>query len=66
MLKEEAMTPCIAKKFACYLRNTCAVSALEYAIVVGVSAVVVSAAYETFKGNIKAAITALARSLIGG
>ena len=60
------MTPCVAKKFACYLRNTRAVSALEYAIVVGVSAVVVSAAYETFKGNLKAAITALAQQLIGG
>ena len=53
-------------KLVRYLRHTRAVSALEYAIVVGVSAVVVSAAYETFKGNIKGAITALAQQLIGG
>ena len=60
------MTPCVAKKFARYLRNTRAVSALEYAIVVGVSAVAVSAAYETFRSDIKGAITALAQQLIGG
>ena len=47
-LKEEAMTTCVAKKFARYLRNTRAVSALEYAIVVGITVVVVFAAYETF------------------
>lgn len=53
-------------KFVRYLRNTRAVSALEYAIVVGVSAVVLFAAYETFRGNIKGAITALAQQLTGG
>ena len=57
--------PYYGKASFCYLRHTRAVSALEYAIVVGVSAVVVSAAYETFKGNIKGAITALAQQLIG-
>ena len=42
------MTTCVAKKFARYLRNTRAVSALEYAIVVGITVVVVFAAYATF------------------
>ena len=59
------MTTCVAKKFACYLRNTCAVSALEYAVLVGVFAVVVFAAYETFRSDIREAITALARQLSG-
>ena len=59
------MTTCVAKKFVRYLRNTRAVSALEYAILVGVFAVVVFAAYETFRGNIREAITALARQLSG-
>ena len=36
------MTTCVAKKFARYLRNTRAVSALEYAILVGIAAVVAS------------------------
>ena len=53
------------KKFAGYLRNTRAVSALEYAIVVGITVVVVFAAYATFMSDIKEAATALARSLSG-
>lgn len=35
-----------------YLRNTRAVSALEYAILVGIIAVVISAALVTFSGNL--------------
>ena len=63
--KEEAMTPSVAKKFARYLRNTRAVAALEYAIVVGIGVVAVFAAYETFRGDIREAAAALARSLSG-
>ena len=59
------MTTCVAKKFARYLRNTRAVSALEYAIVVGISVVAVFAAYETFRIDIRDAVAALARSLSG-
>ena len=44
------------KKFAHYLRNTRAVSALEYAILVGVIAVAISAALVTFGGTITAAL----------
>ena len=40
------------KKFARYLRNTRAVSALEYAILVGVIAVAIVAALQTFSGQI--------------
>ena len=53
------------KKFVGYLRSTRAVSALEYAIVVGITVVVVFAAYATFMSDIKEAATALARSLSG-
>ena len=59
------MTTCVAKKFARYLRNTRAVSALEYAILVGIAAVVVFAAYETFRDNIRETATALGRQLNG-
>ena len=59
------MTTCVAKKFVGYLRNTRAVSALEYAIVVGITVVVVFAAYATFMSDIKETATALARSLSG-
>ena len=65
MLKEEAMTTYAAKKFACYLRHTRAVSALEYAILVGIVAVVVVAAYETFRSDIRETVSALARQLNG-
>ena len=39
------------KKFARYLRNTRAVSALEYAILVGVIAVAIAAALGAFSGR---------------
>ena len=44
------------KRAVRYLRDTRAVSALEYAIVVGVIATVVAAALVTFGGKIKDAI----------
>ena len=59
------MTTCIAKKFVGYLRNTRAVSTLEYALVVGVVVVVFFAAYETFRDDIKKTATALGRQLNG-
>ena len=59
------MTTCVAKKFARYLRNTRAVSALEYAILVGIAVVVIFAAYETFRSDIRETVSALARSLSG-
>ncbi len=59
------MTTCVAKKFVGYLRNTRAVSALEYAILVGIAVVVIFAAYETFRSDIREAATALGRSLSG-
>ena len=45
------------KKFAHYLRNIRAVSALEYAILVGVIAIAISAALVTFGDNIETALT---------
>ena len=45
------------KQFVHYLRNNKAVSALEYAILVGVIAVALSAALITFGDNITTAIT---------
>ena len=47
------------KGFARYLRNTRAVSALEYAILVGVIAVAIVAALQTFSGQIKTAMDAI-------
>ena len=44
------------KKFVRYLRTTRAVSALEYAILIGVVATAVAAALTTFSGNIKSAL----------
>ena len=44
------------KGFVRYLRNTRAVSALEYAILVGIIAVALSAALVTFSGNITKAM----------
>ena len=41
------------KKFVHYLRNTKAVAALEYAILVGVIAVAIAVAITAFSGNIK-------------
>lgn len=51
--------------FACYLRNTRAVSALEYALLVGITAVVIVGAHQTFGNTIKAAINALAQQVSG-
>ena len=42
-----------------FVRSTRAVSALEYAILVGVIAVAISAALVTFSGNIKTALTTI-------
>ena len=50
------MTTCVAKTLAHYLRHTRAVSALEYAILVGVIAVVMAAALGTFSGDIEDAL----------
>lgn len=47
------------KKVNRYLRNTCGVSALEYAILIGVIAVAISAALATFSGNIGTALTTI-------
>ena len=55
------MTTRYIKKADRYLRNTCGVSALEYAILIGVIAVALSAALVTFSGNITSAL-----STIGG
>ena len=44
------------KKLVRYLRNTRAVSALEYAILVGVIAVAIAAALQTFSGKIEDAM----------
>ena len=53
------MTTCVAKKFARYLRNSRAVSALEYAILVGIIALVISAAIVTLSGNITPVVKAV-------
>ncbi len=53
------------KKFAHYLRHTRAVSALEYAILVGVIAVAIVAALNTFSGNLTDAINSIGTS-VGG
>ena len=42
-----------------YVRSTRAVSALEYALLVGVIAVAISAAMLTFSGNITSALTTI-------
>ena len=44
------------KKFAHYLRHNRAVSALEYAILVGVIAIAMAAALTTFSGTIQTAL----------
>lgn len=49
-----------------YLYSRRAVSALEYAIVVGVTAVAVAGAYEAFRTDIVATMTALAQQISGG
>ena len=47
------------KKFVHYLRHNHAVSALEYAILIGIIAVALSAALVTFSGNITTAVNAI-------
>ncbi len=47
------------KGFVRYLRTNRAVSALEYAILVGIIAVAISAALVTFSGNITTALTTI-------
>ncbi len=59
------MTTCVAKKLACYLRNTRAVSALEYAVLVGIAVVAILISYETFRSDIREAITTLVWQLSG-
>ncbi len=59
------MTTRAAKKFACYLWNTRAVSALEYAVLVGIAAVVIVATYENFRSDIREAIIAIKWLLSG-
>ncbi len=54
------------RKFACYLHSTRAVSALEYAIVIGVTSVAVAGAYEAFRADIVASMTALGQQIGGG
>ena len=54
------------QQFACYLHSTRAVSALEYAIVIGITVVAVVGAYEAFRGDIVAMMTALHRQIGGG
>ena len=48
-----------AKKVADYLRHTRAVSALEYAMIVGVIAVAIATALSTFSGNITTVLNAI-------
>ena len=48
-----------SRRFRRFLRANEAVSALEYAILVGIIAVVVGAAIATFGGNIKEGIEAI-------
>jgi Flp pilus assembly pilin Flp len=52
------------KGFVRYLRNKSAVSALEYAILVGIIAVALSAALITFSDTITARMTAISTSFV--
>jgi Flp pilus assembly pilin Flp len=52
------------KGFVRYLRNNHAVSALEYAILVGIIAVALSAALITFSDTITARMTAISTSFV--
>ena len=54
-----------AKRFACYLRDTRAVSALEYAILVGIIAVAMSAVLAAFGGNITTALQTIGAAVAG-
>ena len=59
------MTTCVAKKFVRYLRNARGVSALEYAILVGIIALAISAALVTLSGNITPVVTAVGTKITG-
>lgn len=48
-----------AKQFVQYVRNNRAVSALEYAILIGIIAVTITAALTTFSSDMKTAIEAV-------
>ena len=54
-----------AQKAVCYLRHTRAVSALEYAILVGVIAVVMAAALVAFGGDITTALANIGGKVAG-
>ena len=58
------MTP-YAQKVAHYLRHNRAVSSLEYAILVGVIAVVMAAALVAFGGNITTALANIGGKIAG-
>ena len=49
-----------------FLRGTKAVSALEYALLVGVIATVIAAALVTFGGNIKTALSTISAEVTEG
>ena len=49
-----------------YVRSTRAVSALEYALLVGVIATVIAAALVTFSGTIKTALTTIGAEVTEG
>ena len=51
------------KKFIHYLRHTRAVSALEYAIMVGIITVAMAAAITAFTGNLETALKSIGDSL---
>ena len=53
------------KKFVGYLRNNKAVSALEYALLVGIIAVAMSAAIFAFSGNMKDAVDKIGAKVKG-
>ena len=53
----------ISRRFRRFVRANEAVSALEYAILVGVIAVAIGAALLTFSGNIKTAITEVGKKV---
>ena len=53
------------KKFAHYLRNTRAVSALEYAILTGIIATILAGAFATFSQNMETAIKDIATQVSG-
>ena len=56
---EAKQTKHLSRRFRRFLRANEAVSALEYAILVGVIATVIAAAMVTFGGKITAALTAI-------